>query len=685
MLTAQHNMAVIQSQLQTLQFENSELTKSLCLKENYLQLKEQQFRVMQKRLEELEASVATWKDKYLQQVSQTQVVPLPMTTAANHKSGSSAAIEALVSLLAAPQTADGGSDGDEVVWVPWTNKLGASSTGRMSTSNSYANGIPKQTMAQMDNLSLADRNQLKPLVNALRNNGDSSRSASLELSSESLVFQNVSEELSRILLISLLPALMDDAQRSGAALQCFSRTYKKQAMDLKITCSRPEDEVFKQQQPLPPQSTVSSTAGGPSSSSIPASPTTAPEPAASTASKPPPMLRSLSSSSHSPPLPPSVLNAVHDEAGMDTTPRASSPPFAMSVSSPGSPSDTHLFDCVMDCEIQRKNNMPVPHGPRVLHATKAVYVSTPLASSNGSSSAKRRYTVGPSSKGSNTSNNSNASSHELARTATIADIDHDRRSAVRGSFSAGPGQREGKDGKIKKIVGSFVDRLNRHKPQLPTFPMSALSPKEEYGESVCDGCGRGPLAGNKWICRTCRVQNEQEYELCDKCYGQGVHGKENEEALFARIAEIVVSKCPKLASEQELVQLLRVGICKANLKKFSFCLTWIADLLLCRQTKELRARALEISQITPHVRSEFVRLLTDLLNRNRRDIELTTEWAPAANTSAAAIAALSLEDEDDDVFQGGSTVQLDTLRIWVKDTSDSASSGGAPAATSGTP
>lgn len=674
MLTAQHNMAVIQSQLQTLQFENSELTKSLCLKENYLQLKEQQFRVMQKRLEELEASVATWKDKYLQQVSQTQVVPLP--AAATDNSGN-AAIEALVSML---QTAGGASDGDEVVWVPWTNKLGSSSTGRMSTSNSFANGIPKNTMAQMENLSLTDRNQLKPLVNALRNNGDPSRSASLELSSESLVFQNVSEELSRILLISLLPALMDDAHRTGAALQCFSRTYKKQAMDLKITCSRPEEEVFKQQ-PLPIQPVMSSTTG-PSASSIPASPTTIPEPASTERH---PVLRSLSSSANSPPLPPSALSAVHEDLGLDTTPRASSPPSALNMSSPGSLSETHLFDCVTDCEIQRKNVTPVPHGPRVLHATKAVYVSATLTTSNGSSSsAKRRYTVGPSTKGSSSSNNSNASSHEMARTATIADIDHERRSAVRGSFGpAGPGHREGKDGKIKKIVGSFVDRLNRHKPQLPTFPISALSPKEEYGESVCDGCGRGPLTGNKWICRTCRVQNEQEYELCDKCYGQGVHGKENEDALFTRIAEIVITKCPKLASEQELVQLLRVGICKANLKKFSFCLTWIADLLLCRQTKELRARALEISQITPLVRSEFVRLLTDLLNRNRRDIELTTEWAPAANTSAAAIAALSLEDEDDDVFQGGNTVQLDTLRIWVKDTSDSASCGSP--ATSGTP
>ncbi|GLE09611.1 hypothetical protein PINS_up021339 [Pythium insidiosum] len=127
----------------------------------------------------------------------------------------------------------------------------------------------------------------------------------------------------------------------------------------------------------------------------------------------------------------------------------------------------------------------------------------------------------------------------------------------------------------------------------------------------------------------------QRFALCDKCYGQGLHGKEHELALFERIEEIVVAKCPKLVHETALMRLLRVGICKGNLKKYSFCLTWIADLLLCRQLRDLRARALEISQISPHVRSEFVRLLTELLSKHRRDIELLTEWQPAQNVAAA--------------------------------------------------
>lgn len=52
--TLQHNLAALQAQLATLQQENSALTRDLCLKENYIQLKDQQFRVMQRRLEELE-------------------------------------------------------------------------------------------------------------------------------------------------------------------------------------------------------------------------------------------------------------------------------------------------------------------------------------------------------------------------------------------------------------------------------------------------------------------------------------------------------------------------------------------------------------------------------------------------------------------------------------------------------
>ncbi|RLN54327.1 hypothetical protein BBJ28_00023278, partial [Nothophytophthora sp. Chile5] len=235
-----------------------------------------------------------------------------------------------------------------------------------------------------------------------------------------------------------------------------------------------------------------------------------------------------------------------------------------------------------------------------------------------------------------------------------------------------------KDGKIKKIVGSVFDRLSRHKPPpasssgssshaspLPLGSGAAGGSSEGAGdedESMCDGCGRGPLVGVKWVCRTCRLLAGEEYELCDKCYGQGLHGKEQEDALFARVEAIVVRKCPRLAGETELLRLLRGGICKANLKKFSFCLTWIADLLQCVRTTDLRARALEIAHIPPPVRSEFARLLRELLTRYRPDIELTTEWEPAAGTQHGAHGAVAMRGA-----AAPDEVQLDTLRIWVKD------------------
>jgi hypothetical protein len=232
-------------------------------------------------------------------------------------------------------------------------------------------------------------------------------------------------------------------------------------------------------------------------------------------------------------------------------------------------------------------------------------------------------------------------------------------------------------------MGSVMKGLNRHKasssaasshtpsqfPPTPTLASDADADDQhhhtDYDSANCDGCGRGLLTGVKWVCRTCRLHKDHEYALCEKCYGQGLHGKESEDALFERIEEIVVAKCPKLAREQELMKLLRVGICKANLKKYSFCLTWIADLLLCKATKDLRARALEISQISPQVRSEFVRLLTELLTKHRRDIELITEWQPVQNVAASGAAGGGAAGAGG--ADGSGMVQLDTLRIWVKD------------------
>ncbi|KAI9994728.1 hypothetical protein PInf_011559 [Phytophthora infestans] len=596
--TLQHNLAALQAQLGTLQQENSALTRDLCLKENYIQLKDQQFRVMQRRLEELEGAVAQWKDRWLQQVNAQQVT-----------SSSGDGTE---------DVAGGQTDRlEDARWTPWKCKPG---TANRTKALAQAN-------AKLEKLSQVDRNKLQPLIGAIEEGGVGAV--------EDLVFADVSEELSRILLLYLLPALLD-AMDGALQLQCFSRTYRKQTMDFRV-CTRQSAEA----------TTVSGAVGAEELAASAA-------PAASTTNKPPTS-------------PPSVCSA--EASGDALIPAAQPAPETEETEAP------HLFDCV---ELDRRGSArnPVPHGPRELHATKAMFISRPLSGSAAARAvippldkvgeksldkASRRYTLTPKRSGP-TFAVETTRTHTMTMGALPSPAQSPSSMGVLPLGSDGevipmpPREREGKDGKIKKIVGSVFDRLSRHKSQQSLVsnastssshasPVPLTGSTEVTGdddESICDGCGRGPLVGVKWVCRTCRLLAGEEYELCEKCYGQGIHGKEHEDALFARVEAIVVRKCPRLASETELLHLLRVGICKANLKKFSFCLTWIADLLQCNRTTDLRARALEIAHIPPTVRSEFARLLRELLTRYRPDIELKTEWEPAAG---ATNTALSLEQQ----------------------------------------
>lgn len=658
--TAQHNFVAIQLQLQTLQYENSALTKDLCLKENYIQLKDQQFRVMQKRLEDLESAVATWKDKYLQQLNQREA-----STSGAHPGDASSSDSASVNpneddsaLPPVFEVRDAPPEKEKAAWQPWKSKL--TSIGSSKTSNSKN---VQQAVGLMEKLSLGDREKLKPMLAAITNSDGFAESLSSTQWEE--VFDDVSEELSKILMLYLLPVLLDNQKQHapGSQIQCFSRTYAKQTMDFRIVC-----------QPSAASSLPAAVAGisaakqQPQTSSSPTAVSVASASPPTSATKPLPyIMRSLSSSSSS-------------SLPLSSSPTSEFSSALKSSAEVANDEPPHLFDCV-DCESQKRNTVPVPHGPRELHPTKAVYISKPLAgvvgagppSTSSSSSVSRRYSLAPSRISTMSSNTDSSRTMTITSLSSpfnsgsglsITDVgDGDRRSGGT-AFLSGGGTAQ-KDGKIKKVLGSVMDRLNRHKPQLTTS-----NPSLEEDESICDGCGRGPIIGFKWVCRTCRLMEDKEYELCEKCYGQGIHGKENEDALFERIEEIVVSKCSRLAHERELMKLLRVGICKANLKKFSFCLTWIADLLQCKQTKELRARALEISQIAPHVRSEFVRLLTDLLSRYRKDIELITEWQPVQATSAAAAAVGAAAVVAEDGKGGVTMVQLDTLRIWVKDSVD---------------
>ncbi|KAH7485502.1 uncharacterized protein KRP23_4549 [Phytophthora ramorum] len=589
--TLQHNLAALQSQLGTLQQENSALSRDLCLKENYIQLKDQQFRVMQRRLEELEGAVAQWKDRWLQQVN-----------AQHATSGEIGQVDRL----------------EDAKWTPWKCKPGTTSRAKALA----------QASSKLEKLSQADRNKLQPLLAAIEQSGQE-RGGDLG----DLVFADVSEELSRVLLLHLLPALVD-AVDGAQQLQCFSRTYRKQTMDFRVVVEAAEGDT--------------ATAADKSPSGV-----------------------------------------VSVDAGGEVSVAVDLPEVEESEA-------PHLFDWV---ELDRRGagRSSVPHGPRELHATKAMFVSRPHSGSTAARAvippldklgdkaqdkASRRYTLTPKRTGP-TFAVETTRTHTMTMGALPSPAQSPSSMGVLPLGSDGeaipmpPREKEGKDGKIKKIVGSVFDRLSRHKSlqsmgsnsttssssHASPVPLTAGSDAAgDEDESICDGCGRGPLSGVKWVCRTCRLLAGEEYELCDKCYGQGLHGKEHEDALFARVEAIVVRKCPRLASETELLHLLRVGICKANLKKFSFCLTWIADLLQCGRTTDLRARALEIAHIPPTVRSEFARLLRELLTRYRPDIELKTEWEPSAGAQHGTLGPGTPAMRGE-----GAPDELDTLRIWVKD------------------
>lgn len=143
------------------------------------------------------------------------------------------------------------------------------------------------------------------------------------------MFADVSEELSRILLLYLLPALLDAADGSQQ-LQCFSRTYRKQTMDFRVCTRQAADATAA-------GAAVVDEAAGSSALAASAASSTAVD------KQPPPA--------------PSVLGASTVDTNCDSfAPLAQAPPETEETEAP------HLFDCV-DLERRGAARNPVPHGP----------------------------------------------------------------------------------------------------------------------------------------------------------------------------------------------------------------------------------------------------------------------------------------------------------------------------------
>ncbi|RLN49899.1 hypothetical protein BBJ29_008599 [Phytophthora kernoviae] len=178
--------------------------------------------------------------------------------------------------------------------------------------------------------------------------------------------------------------------------------------------------------------------------------------------------------------------------------------------------------------------------------------------------------------------------------------------------------------------------------------------KYTHEGTSCQFCKMTPIVGERYSCGTC-----VGFDLCENCYSLGGHGLENSDELFYRVQELVLARCPRLVEEVDLLELMRFEICRSNLRKFSFCLGWLADIVNGKSSRDLQARALEIPSIRRDVRKIFVPLLMRVCS-DREDIEVKTEWELEDDNSAAVRTVRGSLTEGDGRF-------LETLRIWVAD------------------
>ncbi|KAI9909449.1 hypothetical protein PsorP6_015021 [Peronosclerospora sorghi] len=116
-------------------------------------------------------------------------------------------------------------------------------------------------------------------------------------------------------------------------------------------------------------------------------------------------------------------------------------------------------------------------------------------------------------------------------------------------------------------------------------------------------------------------------DLTTNCYTLGGHGLENLDELFYRVQYLVLVCCPRLTEESDLLEFMWFEICRHDLRKFSFCSNWPADIVNGKISRELQARALEIPSIRSDVRKVFfcVPLMMRVCS-DREEIEVKTEW-----------------------------------------------------------
>ncbi|RHY31398.1 hypothetical protein DYB32_003547 [Aphanomyces invadans] len=290
----------------------------------------------------------------------------------------------------------------------------------------------------------------------------------------------------------------------------------------------------------------------------------------------------------------------------------------------------------------------VLHTKRMLHAERARFVSFPDADHHAAAGEEtlelepipqtlfRRL-----SNASSFSGEADAASSRRGGFLSNSFLGGPSTPAVAVAGAPGGGDSRG-GGLTKSFLGSIATAAK-------TVVRKNFEKKFTHQGTRCAVCSVSPIVGDRFRCATC-----EGYDLCSNCYAFGAHGLENTDDMFGRVQELVLARCPRLAQEAELLELLRFEICRSNLRKFSFVANWLADIIQGRSTKDLRARAIEVPSIRREIRKQFVPLLMMVVS-DRLDIEVKTEWE------------LELNSELEKNLKTGHNACLEVLRIWVAD------------------
>ncbi|DBA00017.1 TPA: hypothetical protein N0F65_002020 [Lagenidium giganteum] len=272
----------------------------------------------------------------------------------------------------------------------------------------------------------------------------------------------------------------------------------------------------------------------------------------------------------------------------------------------------------------------VLHGAREMHATKDRFVSEPVELSASMNEAKSILDA-PGSGGSATS----------APAAPVSG------SGVSGMF-----------GKLRKSAGVTTVLGN-----VKSLVSSQYHKYHVHDDTLCDGCGMSPIVGAKWKCSSC-----ESVDLCDGCYGAGIHGFEVSNAMCRRIEQLAVYKHRLLADYPELFELFRTHLCHDDVVSFRRIVEWLGDIASGNNAANIHHKSIVKNGLHPEIRARLVAQLGALASE-RPNLVLKTEWFIERGDDEPE----PVEGAEADQPSKDGEVRLETLRMYVTSASSPSS------------